>query len=171
MRTGEHGRRGIGQRDDQPQYGVNAWQETPEMMQQDSGRQPGRGSGKDHHARHPTGSPGESHQCLGEPFMREPAPAAGGERKRIGGGNRVMIEDPFAGADLPKRIAIVQDRREEQHECEHRAKSKHWCRVEGWHECEETNGMPAGSREVVRRDVAGGRHGASTVVRVGMDPL
>ena len=50
--------------------------------------------------------------------MRERRPIAGGEGERIARRNGVMVEDPLAGADLPKGAAVIQDRRKEQDECE-----------------------------------------------------
>jgi hypothetical protein len=53
--------------------------------------------------------------------MRKPGTAASSEGKRIRGRDRAMIDDPGARADLPERVAIIQNRWQEQYNSEYQA--------------------------------------------------
>lgn len=61
MRAGEHGRRGIGQRDDHAERGIDAGQEAAQMVDQDGGGEAGRRCGEDHDARDAVRPPRERH--------------------------------------------------------------------------------------------------------------
>lgn len=97
--------------------------------------------------------------------MREPRPVAGGEGKRIGGGNGEVVQDPFAGADLPVSVAVIEDRCQEHHQSERGAEGDDRRRV-------DLAGRGAGERRedwALMRELAGLHHGS--IWRNGMDPI
>src|ERR1700735_1855021 len=100
------------------------------MMHQDRGGEPRRGRGEDHDPGDPTRAIRQSHQGFRQPLVGEPMARAGGERKWISGRDGEVIEDPFAGTDLPVGVAIVEDGAQKHHERKHHAECDDARRVE-----------------------------------------
>src|SRR5579863_3637424 len=50
----------------------------------------------------------DSHAEVPQPFPREPGLARFGERKDVVTGNPAIVENPFAGADMPSGVSIAE---------------------------------------------------------------
>ena len=75
---------GVGQCEDQEQYGIKARQKLEKKVQQKRRRQTRRAGGQDDNADHAGGAKCQRHDGFGEPFVGEPPASASGERERIG---------------------------------------------------------------------------------------
>ena len=100
------------------------------MVQQHARGQSGRRRGQHHDAPQPPRPVGERHKGLSEPFVGEPATVTCGKGKRVGRRDGVVIQDPLARSDLPKRVAVIQNRRQEKQQGENQATGDHRGNVE-----------------------------------------
>ena len=67
---------------------------------------------------------GQRQQDFAQPFVRDPGLAGNAEGEGVGAGNRVMRENPVAGGDMGPGVAVVEDRRREGAEREHRQRQR-----------------------------------------------